>query len=98
PISGVIVVASSGSSRFEKVTGSDGTFNFDNLVPGKYTVRATMPAKLSPVEDNGVEIHEQGCVEIDYRVVLDGRIRGKLLDARGRPVASKSVDLIAASL
>jgi hypothetical protein len=81
PIAGAIVVASSGERRFEAVTGSDGHYNLSGLQPGRYTVRVTLPPKLSPGEEKTVEVHDRGCAEIDYGAVIDGRILGRLLDA-----------------
>ena len=94
PVSGATVIASSAQKRFERATGSNGKYVFDDLPPGKYKVQVIMPAKMSPVHDEELEIHDHGCAQLDFRVVSDGRIRGRLLDARGQPLGIKTVDLI----
>lgn len=94
PIAGAVVVASSGTVSQERTTGGDGRYSFSGLPPGKYTVRVTLPEKLSPFEDQTVEVHDRGCAEIDIGAVVDGRIAGRLLGARGAPLKGKSVDLL----
>ncbi|HYG81588.1 MAG TPA: carboxypeptidase regulatory-like domain-containing protein [Pyrinomonadaceae bacterium] len=94
PITGAMVVAASGERRQETVTGSDGRYRFSGLPPGKYTVRVTLPAKLSPAEEQTFEVRDRGCAEFNVRAVTDGRIAGRLLDSQGRPLAIKSVDLL----
>src|SRR5262245_29717471 len=94
PIAGAVVVASSGERRFETMTSGDGHYNLSGLSPGRYTVRVTLPPKLSPNEDKTVEVRDRGCAEINYRSVIDGRIIGGLLDAQGRPQSIKTVNLL----
>jgi hypothetical protein len=93
PVAGAIIVASSGERSYEAVTGSDGRFSLTGLPPGKYTVRAKMPGKLTPVEEETVELSDRGCAEIKYHVVVDGRITGRLLDDHGLPLGIKRIDL-----
>ncbi len=94
PVAGAVVIASSGDRRLEQVTRDEGSYRFSNLGPGKYLVRVTLPTKLSPADDQNVEIHDRGCAEINYRVVIDGRIEGRLLDAGGQSAGIKTVDLL----
>ncbi|MCI0488830.1 MAG: carboxypeptidase-like regulatory domain-containing protein [Blastocatellia bacterium] len=94
PIAGATVVASSSERLFEAVTGGNGKYSFSGIPPGKYTVRVTLPPKLSPIEEETVEVHDRGCAEINYNAVTDGRISGRLLDAQARPLKSKSVSLL----
>ncbi|MET0647277.1 MAG: carboxypeptidase regulatory-like domain-containing protein, partial [Pyrinomonadaceae bacterium] len=94
PIEGALVVATSGGSRQEVMTGGDGRYRLSGLAPGKYTVRVTLPEKLSPFEQRVVEVHDRGCAEVNISAVTDGRVAGRLLDARGLPLKGKSVDLL----
>src|SRR5262245_42217383 len=94
PIGGAVVVALSGGRRFEAMTSGDGHYDLSGLPPGRYTVRVTLPPKLTPNEDNAVEVHDRGCAEINYRAVIDGRIVGRLLDAQGRPLSIETVNLL----
>jgi len=93
PIARTKVIATSGDRHFETTTADDGKYSFSGIPPGKYTVHIIMPDKLSPVEDENVEVHNQGCAEIDYRTFTDGRIIGRLLNTEGRSAGVQTIDL-----
>jgi hypothetical protein len=93
-IAGARVTATSGERRLEELTGGDGTYRFRSLPPGKYTLSVTLPPNLSPQKEQTVEVHDRGCAQIDYRAVVDGRIAGRLVGARGQSPGIVAVDLL----
>lgn len=93
-VAGARVTAVSGGQRLEALTDGDGRYSFKGLSPGKYTVSVVLPANLSPQEEQTVEVHGQGCAEVDYRTVLDGRVAGKLVDASGKSPSTVVVNLL----
>ncbi|HVF41861.1 MAG TPA: hypothetical protein VM936_02550 [Pyrinomonadaceae bacterium] len=95
-VEGARVTAASGAQRLEAMTGGDGSYSLKGLSPGRYTVSVVLPANLSPREEETVEIHGRGCAQVDYRTVLDGRVAGKLADARGKSLGGVFVNLLPA--
>lgn len=94
PIAGAKVIATSGEHQRVESTDADGNYHFKELPPGKYTVRVILPPNLSSQAEQEVEVSEHGCARIDYRAVLDGRISGKVIDARGQSPGIVTVDLL----
>jgi hypothetical protein len=94
PIAAATVTIRNGDQERSTETGADGKYRFTGLSPGKYSVRIAMPPKLSPQNDREVEVHDRGCAWIDYVARLDGRVRGKLIDARGNSPGVQTVDLL----
>jgi hypothetical protein len=93
-IPGARVIVMAGERRAEALTGADGSYRFHGLAPGRYTVRVTLPPHLSPQEERTVEVRDRGCARVDYQAVVDGRVSGRLLDARGRSPGVVTVKLL----
>src|SRR5215213_7411285 len=93
-VAGARVTAASGGQRLEAMTGEDGRYSFKGLPPGKYTVSVALPPNLSPQEEQTVEVPGRGCAQVDYSAVLDGRVAGKLIDARGKSPGIVGVRLL----
>jgi hypothetical protein len=77
-----------------------GLYEFTDLAPGKYRVEATLPDSYY-VTGGGVspfagDLRDaRGCSEVNFYAAHDGRVSGRLLDARGKPVVGMRITLLA---
>jgi hypothetical protein len=95
PLAGVVMTASpaSGSPRTTR-TRADGTYEFTGIPAGSVRISAAVPAEFKPHEPMVAVIQEpDGCAEVDVGVRIDGRVRGQLLDERGRPLSGVALQL-----
>jgi hypothetical protein len=96
PIAGADVTLSIkghyGSSR-KVTTGMDGSFIFESVPGGAFTVTAVSPEGLSG-QTEGVLETEGKIVEIEILLEGKGRVEGTVFDATGLPVAAAEVTLI----
>jgi len=93
PMAGVPIRLRVDGRAFESTTRSNGTFIFTGVSAGVIEIEAKAPDGLTtrgnvPRETTGV-----GCVPVQLRARLNGRIRGRVLDERGRPVGHQRVVL-----
>lgn len=94
PVAGVRVTARGPGREVEAVTDAEGRYALEGLEPGAYRVGAALPKHLSPAaEERDARVAARGCVELDFRTSVDGRVEGRVLDAEGRPVPSIRIDL-----
>jgi hypothetical protein len=95
PLAGVSVTLDRSGVSVSAVTGKDGTFEFDGLEPGKYTARVDMPdGYYSYGLPREVELRDaRACVELDIALFFNGRVAGRIVNARERPVAGLTVEL-----
>jgi hypothetical protein len=89
----------------ETVTDNSGRFVLRNVVPGKYTVRASRNGYVNPVP-NGVRLRDGGTTkavtiaplqhiqDANLSLVPAGVIAGRIVDANGRVVMAGSVSAI----
>lgn len=94
PMEGVRVDAEGRSTRRTAVTDVQGRFVLAGLPEGEYRVVARFASGLVPDEGRTVTVHDRGCAEIPLSTTPDGRVRGRVLDADGKPLASVRVDLV----
>jgi len=95
-ISGATVTLTGPGKSEHLKTGDDGTFRFDGLTPGKYSVtiakdgyRPTMPA-------SALDVHAGGCGYAHESLMVDRTIVGKVTGADGMPAANVMVDVVPA--
>lgn len=99
PFAGARVLLSDGGRDREAVTGADGRYAFD-VPPGRYELRAEVPDGLyaEGLRADGrwtIEVRdERACAQANFAVRADGRITGRIVDARGQPLSGMSVDLL----
>ncbi|HXW08675.1 MAG TPA: carboxypeptidase regulatory-like domain-containing protein [Vicinamibacterales bacterium] len=95
PTGGVRVVLERDGLSWPAVSGPDGSFAFEGLEPGKYTVRVEPGAGYySRVFPETLELRNRhACAEVEVAVFFDGRVSGRVLDAAGRPVPGLTVEL-----
>ncbi len=94
PIEGVRIDVEGGSTRRSAVTDVQGRYVLAGLPEGEYRVVARFASGLVPDEGRTVSVHDRGCAEIPLGTTPDGRVRGRVLDEDGKPLASVRVDLV----
>jgi hypothetical protein len=98
-----VTLTGEGSGVTKKTsTGAAGHYEFTDLTPGKYRVEVSLPdiyyynvsSAHSPF---GGELRDpRGCSEVNVYAAHDGRVSGRLLDARGAPIAGLTITLVGA--
>lgn len=80
--------------RYEATTGRDGRYTMQ-VPAGRYSTRLEVRDGLYATGfPNRLDIPDpRGCAVVDFSVMPDGRIYGRVLDATGQPVDALSVDL-----
>lgn len=95
----VTLATKDGEQRKTKVN-SDGRFLFEDLAPGKYSIKVTVPPGLSPPRGyaagmrsglDALEVLPKGCAEVTFRTQPDGRISGRILNEDGSPLPNVEV-------
>lgn len=96
PYPGLRVVVRRSGVQEERQTDASGRYEL-LLPPGEYEVRAEAPDRLyATTMPSRVQLRNaRGCAEADVSVQSDGRIRGRVVDARGQPVGGLPVELVA---
>ena len=74
-------------------TDADGKYDIRNLEPGEYTLAAQLPPGFATRAPAQISVRDKGCAEVDLPVSIEGRIRGRVVDADGRPVADLTMHL-----
>ncbi|HEY9402876.1 MAG TPA: carboxypeptidase-like regulatory domain-containing protein [Pyrinomonadaceae bacterium] len=95
PLAGIKVTARSGNRTFEALTDARGKYELKDLPPGNYRVTPAYPAHLS-ADDGSARVSARGCAQLDFHTQSNVRLKGRVLDAQGRPLPSLEVNLIAA--
>ena len=93
PLAGVRVRLKVNDNVFNGTTRANGTFSFTGVPPGLMTLEPSLPDGLAIGSHVTHENHGAGCIPIHLRAKLNGRIRGRILDERGRPVSHQRVVL-----
>jgi hypothetical protein len=94
PFAGAKVTATGLAGRFSVVTGADGLF--DLRVPvGEYDLAAeVLSGKYTDLWFPRTALSDpRACAETGVSVHSDGRLSGRVVDARGRPVAGVTVEV-----
>ena len=63
----------------ETTVNANGTFEFNGLSPGSYTVSVDLPPKLVQLPPRSVAVVAKGCSQVDFRTRLDGQIIGRVI-------------------
>ena len=83
--------------RREVFTGDDGRFSLSGLSPGKFKVTLLLPDELFTYKaEQELTIADRGCATVNYHVVDNGRLSGRVLDPEGQPAAKVALQLMEA--
>jgi hypothetical protein len=82
-----------GPERREVVTDEEGKYSAKHLRAGEYTVSAQLPAGFATRPPFKAIVADKGCAGVNWLVTYEGRVRGKVSDVDGRPVADLRLEL-----
>jgi hypothetical protein len=72
-----------------------GRYRFSGLPSGKYKLTLQVPDTLmADRPEREVTVANRGCAVVDYYVVDNGKVRGRIFDAEGQPVSNIIVALV----
>lgn len=94
PLAGIKVTARSGKRTFEALTDAGGKYELKDLPPGSYQVTPAYPAHLSGDNSRRAQVGARGCAQLDFDTRSSVRLKGRLIDAEGRPLLGVKVGLI----
>ncbi|HEV2802023.1 MAG TPA: carboxypeptidase-like regulatory domain-containing protein [Pyrinomonadaceae bacterium] len=94
PLAGIKVTARSGKRTFEALTDAEGKYELKDLPPGSYQVTPTYPAHLSADRAARAQVVARGCAQLDFDTHSSVRLKGRVIDAEGRPLLGVEVGLI----
>jgi hypothetical protein len=89
--------------QYQAQSDSEGNFRVENVVPGKYLVKLKLPPGLirnalqkdegATIVENEIEVAAHGCAETEFFLESDTRVRGRVLDMNGNPVAKMQLNM-----
>jgi hypothetical protein len=94
PLAGTKVEITGPSSITEVLTGPDGTFETEDLLPGGYKVEPHLPDTLV-ARSLQVQLGSMGCADALLVTFWNGRISGEAIAPNGQPVSHTDVTLLA---
>jgi hypothetical protein len=86
-----ILLRDSSGAAIELRTDVQGRFEATGLKPDKYSVSLDAPASAHIYSPPTIELHDRGCVPLGLAYTSNGRIEGRIVDARGLPASKVSV-------
>jgi hypothetical protein len=93
PLGGIHVRLKVNDNVFTGTTRANGTFSFTGVPPGLITLEPLLPDGLIIGSHVTHENYGAGCIPLQMRAKLNGRIRGRILDEQGKPVTQQRVVL-----
>ena len=89
-------ITASGQPPHQTVTNSAGAFEVYGLAPGDYSVHIDVPSGLTPFlggPDSMAKLEQDAAETIDFTLMADTRLSGRVLDAKGSPRPDVCFDL-----
>jgi len=97
PLADAALIVEGESERREIRTDEQGRYRLSGLGPGKLKVTLSLPDELTTYKpEQEVTIADRGCAVVNYYVVDNGRISGRVFDPQGQPVSRLLVTLVEA--
>jgi hypothetical protein len=109
PMAGIKVTIEGVGARYDLFTDYQGQYRTTGLAPGDYDVRLDLPANLGAISRGDTvdrfgsysghekaKVFDRGCTENNFTVQSNGRVGGRLTDARGKPLKEMRVDVVKA--
>jgi len=96
PIQGIKVSLEGNNQQSDVLTDREGKYQFTNLSPGTYRIRAEIPANLLHDAPESVKVTGHGCVPVDISARRKEHISGKVLDTYGNPAKYVPISLVSA--
>lgn len=97
PLAKIGLIVEREGERREVFTGDDGRFSLTGLSPGKFKVTLLLPDELFTYKaEQELTVADRGCATVNYHVVDNGRLSGRVLDPEGQPAAKVALQLMEA--
>ncbi len=94
PLARVPVILESGGRSKRTTSGPEGTYVFDDLFAGTFTLRAEMPRGLGGGERQTITLKEHACAQTDFLAVHRAQLGGKLNAAKAEYLGSTKIEMI----
>jgi hypothetical protein len=82
-----------GPERRQVAVDEEGKYSAKHLQAGEYMVSAQLPDGFATSPPFKAIVADKGCAGVDWWVTYEGRVRGKVSDVDGRPVADLRLEL-----
>jgi hypothetical protein len=93
-MAGIKVSIDGTKKRVEMMTDLKGRFSAGGLPGGVYKVKISLPQGLmSYSPEREIKVVDRGCARVNFDVVSDGRLSGRVLDFNGRPMPNVEIAL-----
>lgn len=94
-LEGMRVTVEGGGARREVLTDARGRYRLTGISPGTYKVTLRLPEELTTYQpEREVTVADRGCALVSFYVNDNGRIAGRVLDAKGKPVPRLNVTVV----
>jgi Carboxypeptidase regulatory-like domain len=97
PLANIGLTIEREGERRDILTDAEGRFRLAGLSPGKFKVTLLLPDELYTYKpEQEITVSDRGCATVDYHVVDNGRLSGRLLDPEGQPAVKVELQLMEA--
>jgi carboxypeptidase family protein len=93
PLKGVRITASSSGRKFHGVTDSLGGYSISGVLPGQYSIEASLPGYLTSWAPEDITVHPKGCAQADLQMTVDRQVRGFVRSENGGPAPGVLVEM-----
>ena len=94
PVAGALVTLQSEKESRTQISGADGSYLFDRLVPGDYTLAARLTPFVPDPPSQAVTVAPGGCVEAFLQLEPQTELSGYAADHNGAPAAKTKIELL----